>query len=292
MTDLYALALDIGGSHVTAAVVDLEARRVVENSLSRRGTKIDDPEVTLIEAWAGAALDALEKAGVGTVARVGAGMPGPFDYGQGISWHTQKFTSLYGQSVYQAMQNRWQNTPLEGVKLRFANDAALWALGEWWLGDMQGMKRVIGVTLGTGLGSGFINEGRIISAGESVPPGGEIWNTPYLDDIAENYAAAASLTRFYRKLTGVELTPAEIAARAANGEAAACQIYHEFGAHLGAIFAPWIECFRPDCLVMGGNIAHAWPYFREALSASLPGLDCRVTEFFEASSLLGAAALS
>ena len=286
----YALAMDIGGSHVTAALVDLERREVLESSRRQSAVDPDASADELLGAWSGAALKA--STGVSLQVRhIGIGMPGPFEYEAGVSCLTHKFESLYDRNVGAELQQRWAGTRLAGVPVFFANDAAVWALGEWWGGAGRGKRRIIGVTLGTGLGSGFVSVGRIVSAGEEVPPGGEIWNLPYREGISEDFAAGRVISRGYRERAGQDLPAQEVAARAAAGDGQAAEVFAELGSSLAGILAPWVERFRPDGLVVGGNIARAWPYFNEALRMSLPGLACSVTTHFEASSLLGGAVL-
>ena len=62
-----------------------------------------------------------------------------------------------------------------------------------WAGAAQGYERIIGVTLGTGFGGGFIANGRIFYSGQGVPPDGGVWNLPYLEGIAEDYVSGPSL---------------------------------------------------------------------------------------------------
>ena len=286
----YALAMDIGGSHVTAALVDLERREVLASSQAQYPVDPDASADDLLAAWSGAALQAAS-AQPGLIRHIGIGMPGPFEYEAGVSCLTHKFEALYDRNVGEELQARWTSSRLEGVPLYFANDAAVWALGEWWGGAGRGMGRIIGVTLGTGLGSGFISGGRILSAGDEVPPGGEVWNLPYQDGIAEDYAAGQAISRGYPDHAGLVLTAREVAARAARGDERAMSVYAELGAHLARILLPWVDHFQPEGLVVGGNIAHAWPLFDAPLKAGLPGLACLVTTHFEISSLLGGAVL-
>ena len=287
----HALAMDIGGSHVTAALVGLEARQVTQASLTRRPVDETAPAEMLISRWAGAALDAVQQASISSVTHAGIAMPGPFEYATGISRLTHKFAALNGCNVGQALSERWAGTPLAHVPVRFANDAALWALGEWWGGAARGTQRMIGVTLGTGLGSGFIDQGQIVTAGDQVPPNGEIWWVPYLDGIAEDYVSGRALAREYQKRTQRELNAASIAEAASSGDRDALAVFLVFGEHLAEAFRPWVERFHPDCLVVGGNIAHAWTLFSPSLNARLPGLACLPTEMYEISGLLGGAAL-
>jgi glucokinase len=287
----HALVLDIGGSHVTAALVDLEKRQVDQASLVRRSVAQEAAAEILIGQWAGAALDAMTQTSTPSVTHVGIAMPGPFEYVTGISRLTHKFASLNGWNVGKALSQRWEGTHLADTPVRFANDAALWALGEWWAGAARGTQRMIGVTLGTGLGSGFIDQGNIVNSGDQVPPSGEIWWVPYLNGITEDQVSGRALVRGYQALKGDELTPAQIANLASTGDPHAQSVFAGFGDHLAAVLQPWVQRFNPNCLVVGGNIARAWALFRVSLEAGLPGLSCRVTEAYEISGLLGGAAL-
>lgn len=285
-----ALAMDIGGSHVTAALVDLQGRAVLEPSRVKQAVDPDGSADDLLRAWSQAGLAAANRISV-QIRHVGIGMPGPFEYGAGVSCLTHKFAALYDRNVGAELQQRWRGSGLAGIPIFFANDAAVWALGEWWGGAERGMGRVIGVTLGTGLGSGFVAGGRIVSDGEDVPPGGEIWNLPYREGIAEDYAAGRVISRGYKERAGLDLSAQEVAARAAIGDAQAAAVFADIGTQLAGILSPWVKKFKPDGLVVGGNIARSWAYFGAALRAGLPGLACIVTSHFEDSSLLGGAVL-
>src|SRR5205823_14123488 len=128
------------------------------------------------------------------------------------------------------------------------------ALGEWWAGAAQGQERVIGLTLGTGLGSGFIARGQIITTGPEVPDGGEIWNLAYLDGVAEDYVSGQAVTATYARASGRTLPPSAIARRAAQGEPAAREAFAVLASHLARILEPHLVRFRPTCIVIGGNI--------------------------------------
>lgn len=290
MENPYALVLDIGGGHVTAARVDLHKRTVLPGEVHRTV----DPNASadaLLNVWAAAALQAL--AGDGPPARIGIAVPSPFDHAAGVSWMTHKFAALHGVDVRSGLQDCWAGTVLDGVPLAFGNDADLFTLGEWWGGAARGTGRVIGVTLGTGLGSGFVAGGLVITSGPDVPPDGELWNVPYGGGIAEDFASGQAVRRAYQssRHEDYSASAAGIAALADAGDARARAAYAELGTHLGGILAPWISRFRPDAVVFGGNVARAWKHFQPTLEATLPGVSCQLTTHFEASALLGAAAL-
>jgi glucokinase len=286
------LALDIGGSHVSAAVVDSRARDIV--AATRTHVDMDEGAArdVLLDTWAEAALRAVAAGGGGSVTGIGIAMPAPFDYRRGVSLMQHKFRALYGLPVVTLLDERFRRSPLEGAPIVVANDADFFALGEWWAGAAQGRQRMIGLTLGTGLGSGFIAEGRIVSGGPQVPPGGEIWNLPYLDGVAEDYVSGRAITGTYTRATSRTLSASQIAQRANAGDPAARDAFAELALHLARILGPHVERFRPECIVIGGKIAHAWPYFGPPLRAALARVECQPSARFEDATLLGAAALA
>ncbi len=287
----YAVTMDIGGSHVSAAVVDLAARAILPDSVRRLAVEPNAGADAIVDTWAQAALVALAAARRDRASAVGIAMPSPFDYATGVSLMEHKFGALLGRNVITMLTERWRETPLAATPIRLANDADLFALGEWWIGAAQGCERVIGLTLGTGLGSGFIQDGQIVTSGPDIPPGGEIWNVPYLDGITEDYASGAAISRTYSQATGQPLAPAEIARRAAQDDPAAQAAFTTLGRHLVGILDPYVQRFQPSCIVVGGNIARAWPLFGPQLERAWPGVAVRPSQRFDEAGLLGAAAL-
>jgi glucokinase len=281
----YALVLDIGGSHVTSALVGLEKKHVVGSSLHRKHVDPNLDADALLNAWANVARQSLNQH---AVQHIGVAMPGPFDYDTGISKLQHKFASLYGMNVGTALQEKLDTTS----PIYFGNDASLFALGEWWAGAAKGFDRVIGVTLGTGLGGGFVANGKVYYAGEGVPKDGGIWDLPYLNGIAEDYVSGPALVKNYQSKTGTKLNPADIAEAARAGDTAAAESYLELGHHLGNILEPWVKTFHADCVVVGGNIARSFDLFEEGLESSLKTqVNVVLSNLFEEITLFGAAAL-
>ena len=177
------LALDVGGGHVTAGMVrrtdDLSGRSVV-GEVVRRSIPPDSSGPELLTAWAACAMDAVASQ---SVAAVGIAVPAPFDYDRGVSRAVHKFASLSGVDVGAGLAQRWSRSPMADAPVVFGNDADLWTLGEAVAGEARGFRRIIGLTLGTGLGSGFVVEGRIVRSGAEVPPDGELWNVRFGDGI-------------------------------------------------------------------------------------------------------------
>lgn len=299
----HALTLDVGGSHVTAARVSLARRRVEREA--RRTLAHTEPLNALLRGWVGAALEAAGDH-TGPLSHLGLAVPGPFDLEGGVSQMTHKFPALRGVPLRPLLTEHFADTPLGGLPILFGNDADLFALGEWWAGRerMAGERvpaaddRMIGLTLGTGLGSGFIAAGRVVASGGTVPPGGELWSVPHRGALAETFACGAAVTRAWTALGG----PSEPAARdlavlASAGDERALETFRVFGTDLADVLWPWAERFGARRVVLGGSVSYAFSLFGPAVQAGLdarPGLECQVqvSEHFERAGLLGAAALS
>ncbi|GGS25269.1 ROK family protein [Deinococcus knuensis] len=283
-----AVALDIGGSHVTAAPVDLRGRAVIAAPI-RLDLSHDAPHDTLIGGWAEAALAALAGAGEAvTVTHLGLAVPGPFDAARGVSGMTHKFRALHGQDARAALSARLRGTPLQDTPILFGNDADLFALGEWWAGAGEQLD-TIGVTLGTGIGSGFIRAGQVQTGGPGVPPGGELWNTPFRGATVEDAVSGAALTRLAHDHLGITLDARQLAALPADQSS---PVWTAFGQTLGDALSPWVQAFGPQRVVLGGNISRAFGQFGTALQSRLPpGTQARQSRHFEHAALLGAAQL-
>src|SRR5207237_2105693 len=130
---------DVGGTHVSAARVDLAAATV---DGSARFDFDGDELGTLVDAATSVRAD-----------RLGVAIPGPFDYTRGVSAIRHKLQSLYGVDLRGELANALEIAPGAVV---FLNDADAFLLGEAWAGAARGHARALGVTLGTGLGSAFL----------------------------------------------------------------------------------------------------------------------------------------
>lgn len=277
------LSYDVGGSHISAAVCsesDLSLGPVVKAPL---------PEEQSAEAFLDVLTRLAAQAGAMPKTTAGAGfaMPGPFNYAEGISWMKHKMPYLYGVNLRDALAKRmgW-----DGGQVRFLNDAAAYLLGEVGAGAARGVTRVVGFTLGTGIGSGFAVNGRIVTEGAGVPPGGEIWNVPFEGGIVEDLISTRSIKEGYLERTGEEKEVAEIASGAAN-DPAAIEVFAEFGHNLGRVVRIKLHDFAPDVIVLGGGIAHSSLLFLAAAQRELEELkvELRISLLWEKAPLVGAA---
>ncbi|MGH8825383.1 MAG: ROK family protein [Jiangellaceae bacterium] len=254
------LALDVGGTTVEAAVVGSEGAIRGEVLLESP----DDADAAAILDCFGGLLTHLrrraEAAGQRPVA-AGLGMPGPFDYPRGVSRMRHKLAAVRGLDL---------RAPLEAaveLPVYFFNDATAFAIGAWWH-EHSDEPRLIGLTIGTGLGSGFVVAGRPVAMEEGAPSSGELWDFPFRGGILEDAVSGRAVSRSYRRRSGQALEAGEIAGRARAGDVAALEAFTRLGEALGEGLAAAAAPFGPTRVVCGGQIAKAFDLFGSRAQAA------------------------
>lgn len=259
------LVMDVGGTHVSSAVVDMVARDLVAGTLYDVRVDADGSADSVLSAWADA-LDEARTASGQSVHALGIAMPSPFDAQNGISLMQHKYAGLYGVNVRTALQ---KNLGLN-IPVTFVNDAAAFALGEGWLGGAAGHDRAICITLGTGFGAAFLENGTTRQGGPGVTENGELWDAPFRGGIAEDAISRQWIRTRYSELGGDPEADVAQIALACTPESQ--QVFDEFGDTLGEFLYPWLRDFNASALVIGGNIARSWSLFSPALTARLAPL--------------------
>ena len=276
-------ALELGGSHVSAAVV-LPSGAV--GPVARTAVNGSADAATLLEAISAVAARVAIPG-----ATWGIAVPGPFDYEAGIGRYrgVGKFEALDGVDVGAAVRARLR-PPLAGM--RFVNDAIAFALGEWASGQAQGRERIAALTLGTGIGSAFLDNGQPVTTGPLVPPEGRadlltLCGRPLEETVSTRAVLAAYRDHGRDPVAGV----GDVARRAATGDALAVRVLASAYRALGESLAGYVRAFKADMLVIGGGISAAWPLIEPPLRAGLAVPDLPIVRSLdtEAAALRGAA---
>ncbi len=283
MKNRIAVGIDIGGSHITAALVDLETRSIVPGSGERRAVNSNLDADHILSIWC-EVINRVKSAATMFDGNIGISMPGPFDYHAGISLikDQEKFRSLYLLNVKQALASRLN---FEADHFRFINDAAGFLQGEVFSGAAKGHDRVIGLTLGTGLGSAVYMNHKAEDA--------DLWHSSFKDGIAEDYLSTKWFIGRYEALTGLQIKGVKELVDLAEHGQVKLQMFEEFGHNLGEFLAPLIEAYKPDAIVLGGNISNTHALFMPALVQKLAdegqGSLIKIAALKEDAALIGAA---
>lgn len=291
---MYAIGIDIGGSHFSSAAVDLDGGRLVTSVTVTASDSSADADAILAALEANIS-ETLRKSGDLPLIGIGMAFPGPFDYRHGISeiLGVGKFEKIFGMDIAQTLRSKLKNACPD--KFLFVNDAAAFAMGEAAYGAARGSERAIAVTLGTGIGSGFISGGHIVDKGDGVPADGWLYPMPFKGKTAEEWFSSRRLCGRYRELSGTEVSGVREIAGKCPADAAAVQVFAEFGRNLGEFLLPVAKEFRAGTIVLGGNISKAFHLFRDEMENSMAEAEgkiaIKVSESTENAAISGSAAL-
>ncbi|MDD4017149.1 MAG: ROK family protein [Kiritimatiellae bacterium] len=295
MTPSYFLGIDVGGSHITLALIDAATFDLLPDSVVRENLDTHTHAADLLDVFEHTIRACAAKHGPAAVRGVGIAVPGPFAYEEGVCRITpsqNKYEQLFGVNFRTYLSNALDTRAKPVI---FNNDAACFALGEYFRGGAQGFKRPVVVTLGTGFGASFLNNGRPQTRGGDVPPGGELWHVPYKTGVADDFFSTRWLVAEWQRLTGQTAGGGkEIAQAALKGDATARKIFRAFGENLAECVAPWLERFGADAFVIGGNLARCWDLYVPALETGLAkrltrGIAIKPCELGEEAPIYGAA---
>jgi len=265
--DRFAIGIDIGATKIASVL------------LSQEGELIDSTQVlTFAQEGPQAVFDRvaeqilnLASQRPGAVVGVGIGSPGKVDSEHGV--------------VYDAVNLGWKEVKLdEEITNRTGKSLPIWiqkdtnlnALGEYYFGACQTCTDFVYIGVGSGLGAGIISNGHLITGADwyaadvghlSIDPDGPVCvcggrgcaelaaSGPGLVRVTKKLLAGGSTTSI---LSGqAELTPADVLAAAANGDALALDALTEVGRALGIIMSACTVILNPARFVIGGGLGVA-----------------------------------
>ncbi len=295
MNKKYSIGADIGGSHITSAVIDLNKRKIVRDSIIEIPVDNKAEGSIIISQWSKAIGESISMVGEKNIKGVGFAMPGPFDYPGGICLikGVPKYEKLYGINIGASVRKELKLG--DDVFFRFINDASSFAVGEAWAGKASRANRSMAITLGTGFGSAFISNKAPVVRGDDVPELGCVYHIKYRNGIADDYFSTRWFTSGYESLCGIKAAGVKDVAKAARTNDSVRDLFREFGSSLGLFLAPWLNKFGAEILVIGGNISRAYDLFGESLRSGLKKNNCKtevaISELKEDAALMGSAYL-
>ena len=271
MSKKYAIGVDLGGTHIAASLVDKKGKtgknheckispeeRGVDNVLNKMASLIKEivtEEVSPEEVYG-----------------VGIDAPGYIDTINGICYFSPNFPGWIDIKVAQILEEK------VGMPVKVVNDVNAAALGEKFFGAGRGVKNMICITLGTGVGGGVIIDNKLHlgasqGAGEightTVEPNGPVCgcgNKGCFEALVARGAIIRKAQEMIEKngntiLSSVEdLSPLDVFEAAEKGDKVALEIFNEVGRYLGIGLSNLILVLNPEKIVIGGRIANAHKY--------------------------------
>ncbi|MFC4873357.1 ROK family protein [Negadavirga shengliensis] len=281
MQEKKIIGVDIGGSHISAGYVDF-SMEVPDPEIKRSKVNSTGTREEILGSWTAC----LEQLVQGADTRLGMAMPAPFDYENGISFIKEqgKFRALYQVNIKKELAYRL-DLPIDNIC--FFNDAAAFLQGEAFVGGGNGNDRLMGLTLGTGLGSAF-------KTGPLAEDGG-LWSSRFKDGIAEDYLGTGWFIDWAKKEAGLPVSGLKELLDNPVTQSRTKEALKSFGRNLGEFAAPYIKSKSIDRLIIGGNIGNAASLFLKETVSVLEenGLFPQITvsRLGEKAPLIGAASL-
>ncbi|MDB4901570.1 MAG: sugar kinase [Mucilaginibacter sp.] len=277
MKDIKIIGIDLGATNIRGAVVDDQV--ISEIKSKRINTKGTEQQV-LDDVFAIA-----DKLVDNSVKAIGIGVPSVVDVKEGIVYDVQHIPSWKEVHLKQLMEARYH------IPVFVNNDANCFALGEYYFGQGKGVDSFVGLTIGTGLGSGIIINKQLY-AGTNCGAG-EFGMVDYLDHNYEFYCSGS----FFQNVYG--LNGEEVFKNAKNSDPQALKLYKEMGVHLGNAIKLVMYTYDPELIILGGSVQLAYEYFEQTMweriktfgyTKSIGRLQIKRSAL-ENSGILGAAAL-
>lgn len=268
-----AIGVDVGGTNITAGVVNAQARILSRCTVqSHSGRPPDEVIQAVIEAIA-AALDGVGLA-LDAVSGVGLGFAGHVNGAEGLVLTSSNLPAWDRHPLRDILQERL------GAPVRLENDANCAAWAEYRFGAGRGSRTMCYVTFSTGFGAGIVIDGKLYTGATGTA--GEIGHTVVDPDgplctcgkrgCVMAYACGMAISRMacerlesgeptlLQDLCGT--TPShvsgEVVAEAAGrGDAVAQEIMSIAGYYFGIGLSTIVQVLNPDCIVIGGGLMQA-----------------------------------
>ena len=238
------LGVDLGGTNLSIGLVD---DGVVVNSVS---VPSFPPSATMEEtlSYLAGHISAMISP---EVTKIGIGVPSVVDVTRGIVYDAANIPSWKEVHLKSYLEDRFH------VPVHVNNDANCYAMGAYGTyTDDSKPEVLVTVTLGTGIGIGIVDHGRLLCGVNCGA--GELGYLPFKEGCLEDYCSRQFFDRH-----GVK--PHEAYSAAIDGDAESIRLFEEFGHNLGHALMVLMYAYDPSHIVLGGGIANARPLFRGAM---------------------------
>ena len=285
MFEKYRVGVDIGGTNVKIALVDKKGEILFSKTVPTRAEMGYEYTVGNIKQ---SIKELIEEAKIekNAIEGIGFGFPGQIDCDNGIVRILPNIPGWINVPIADIMQKEFN------VPVKVDNDVRCAALAELNYGAGCGCKNLICITIGTGIGSGLIVNGKLVRGASNAA--GEIGHIklslhdgpicgcgdmgcmeayasgPAIVAMAKEYVAGGKSTKFREIAGSVDaITPAIVARAAKEGDVVAQRIFQIMGEYIGTGLASVVNLLNPEKIVIGGGVADAGDILIEPLKSAL-----------------------
>lgn len=265
------IGIDVGGTNVKIALVDEKGKIIYSNSVptyAKMGYEytVNNIKQSIRDLMRETRTD--EK----TIEAIGFDFPGQVDYKKGIVKLAPNIPGWVNVPIANMIEDEFH------IPTRIDNDVRCAALGELNFGAGKGCENFVCITVGTGIGSGLVINGKLVRGASNAA--GEIGHIklkakdgaicgcgdsgcleayasgPSIVAMAQDYIKGGKSTKF-RELAGVdnEITPYLVAKAAEEGDPVANRIFKIMGEYIGLGLTSVVNLLNPEKIIVGGGVA-------------------------------------
>lgn len=278
------IGIDVGGTNVKFALISPKGEILYSNSTPTRSEMGYEYTVNNIKQAISTLMSETNSSSK-NIDGIGFGFPGQIDYKNGVVINLPNISGWNNVHIAEIIKKEF------GIETRIDNDVRCAALGELNYGAGKGCENLICITVGTGIGSGIILNGKIVrgatnTAGEighiKLFPNGEklcgcgdygcleaYVSGPSIVEMAEDYIKGGKSTKFREMAENGEITPYIVAKSAEAGDMVAKKIFDFMGEYLGTGLASIVNLLNPEKIIIGGGVAAAGDLLMTPLKETL-----------------------
>jgi glucokinase len=242
MPEKKVIGVDMGGTKIHTALIAGNA--IITEHIA--ATPAKETEEKIIDRL----IQAIENVFQPGCDGIGIGVPSIVDAQHGIVYDTVSIPSWKEVHLKKQLEAHFK------TQVWVNNDSNCFALGEKYFGVGTDYTDFVGLTIGTGLGTGIIINNRLYSGANTGA--GEIGSISYKDGIIEQYCASQFFIS--QGLDGATLFEA-----CKKGDKQAIAVFNEFGNHLSGAIKIILYSYDPQMIVLGGAISNAFEFFIDAV---------------------------
>lgn len=250
---MYKIGIDIGGTKINIGIFEKESKKLVVNKKTYIA-QIKNLSLHIKESLTELCNE--EGINVNQIVSIGIGIPGTVS-ADGKKILKAPNISILSDDIAAELENTLK------IPVSFVQDSRAAAWGEYLCGGGKGAKSVVCVTLGTGIGTGVVIDGKIYSG--ALGCAGELGHLPVVENgrkcgcgkfgCLEKYCAGGGLDITAKELLGDGKTSADLFDEAKRGNEKAKKAISDAVKMLGAGLVSIINLMSPDCLLFSGGLS-------------------------------------
>lgn len=241
------LGIDIGGTSIVGGKIE-DGRIVGQSKAGTRASEGGDVSLGVLKSVVAELVDGQTRA-------IGVGVPSVVDRKTGIAYNVQNIAGWDEVDIRGILEREF------GLPVFVDNDANCFAFGEKIFGKGREFSNFVGVTLGTGVGSGIISAGRLFP--DANCGSGEFGEVRIGGVKFDDWCGS----HFFPDGTG--MSGAELSVLARKGDAKALKAFEEYGRRLSELIKLIVLVLDPEAVIFGGSIAKSFDFFGDAIRANL-----------------------